>query len=156
MRPLGGCYRGARAISSWRFFVSGEASGSVAWPARQGGRKQGRRDSHLGERVERLALCLGGRFASANVSLGLGFRFMRQHRTRRLEHHAFRPFMIRMDPDVDFLIERNVRTRAGRCGAAQRSAARRKLPSHPKFWNSGMAKELNDDEPIATRGGRPR
>jgi hypothetical protein len=82
-----------------------------------------------------LALGLGGRFASANVSLGLGFRFMRQRRTRRLEHHAFRPFMIRMDPDVDFLIERNVRTRrrGNRCGAAPvRSKKRReKKASHP-------------------------
>ena len=88
----------------------------------------------LGERAERLALGLGGRFASANVSLGLGFRFLRQRRTRRLEHHAFRPFMIRMDPDVDFLIERNVtRRRGSRCGAApvRSKKHREKKASHP-------------------------
>jgi hypothetical protein len=53
------------------------------------------------KRVGRLALPLGARFASANVSLGVGCRFTRQCGTRRVEHHAFRPFMIRMDPDID-------------------------------------------------------
>ena len=46
--------------------------------------------------------------------------------------------MIRMDPDVDLLIERNVRTRRWAIGAekhqfAASSAARRKLPTHPKY-----------------------
>ena len=88
----------------------------------------------LGERAERVALIPGGRFASGNVRLQVGFRFTRQRRTRRVEHHAFRPFMIRMDPDVDFLIERNVtRRRVSRCGAAPvRSKKRRETKaSHP-------------------------
>jgi hypothetical protein len=53
-----------------------------------------------------LALGLGGRFASANVNLGVSCPFTCQRRTRRVENHAFRPVMIHMDPDIDFLIER--------------------------------------------------
>jgi hypothetical protein len=74
---------------------------------------------------------------SANVGPRVGF--LRQRRTRGIEHHAFRPFLIRMDSDVDFRIERNVRTiGAEQHQFAAKSAATRKLPTHPKYCNNGM------------------
>jgi hypothetical protein len=95
----------------WRAFLNRRrlplrslAGGAGRSKARPGGDSR-----HLGERVEGLAFRQNRSLASANVSLRVGFRFVRQRRTRSVEHHAFGPFMIRMDPDVD-LIERNVRT----------------------------------------------
>ena len=70
---------------------------------------------HLGERIEGLAFRWNGSLASANVGLAVGFRIVRQRRTRGVQHHAFGPFMIRMDPDVDLLIERNVGLWGNRC-----------------------------------------
>jgi hypothetical protein len=64
---------------------------------------------HLGERFEGLSFRQNGSLASANVGLAVGFRIVRQRRTRGVQHHPFGPFMIRIDPDVDLLIERNVR-----------------------------------------------
>ena len=39
---------------------------------------------------------------------------------------------------------------------AANSAATRKLPTHPKYFNNGMVDSLSADRPIAIRGGRPR
>jgi hypothetical protein len=64
---------------------------------------------HLGERFERLAFRWNGSPASGNIGLAVGFRIVRLRRTRGVQHHAFGPFMICMDPDVDLLIERNIR-----------------------------------------------
>ena len=64
---------------------------------------------HLGERFERLAFRWNGSLASGNVGLAVGLRIVRRRRTRGVQHHAFGPFMIRMNPDVDLLIERDVR-----------------------------------------------
>jgi hypothetical protein len=53
----------------------------------------------------------------------------------RVKHDAFGPFLIRMDSDIDHLIERNVRTpreRDRRGDAPARSKQRReKKASHP-------------------------
>jgi hypothetical protein len=70
---------------------------------------------HLGERFERLAFRWYGGLASGNIGLADGFRIARRRRTRGVQHHTFGPFMIRMDPDVDLLIERNVRLWLTRC-----------------------------------------
>ena len=64
--------------------------------------------SPSGERVEGLAFRQNGSLASANIGLAVGFRIVRRRRTRSVQHHAFGPFVIRMDPDVDLLIERNI------------------------------------------------
>jgi hypothetical protein len=86
-----------------RLFLIGDASRSAVWPAEQGGRKHGltgiaaiSADASKSWRSART-----GSLASANVGLRVGFRFVRQRRTRSVKHHAFGPFMIRMDPDVD-------------------------------------------------------
>jgi hypothetical protein len=52
---------------------------------------------------------------------------------RRVEHDAFGPFMIRMDPDVDLLITRNVRTRRNRHGTTPVDGKQRceQKASHP-------------------------
>jgi hypothetical protein len=63
---------------------------------------------HLGERFERRAFRENGSLASANVGLAVGFRIVRRRRARGVQYHAFGPFMIRVDPDVDILIERNI------------------------------------------------
>ena len=70
-------------------------------------RPWGRR--HLGERFEGWAFRHNGSLASANLGLGVGFRIVRQRRVRGVQYHAFGTFMIRMDTDVDLLIERNIR-----------------------------------------------
>ena len=64
---------------------------------------------HLGERFERLAFRWNGSLASGNVGLAVGSRMVRLRRTPGVQYHAFGPFMIRMDPDVDLLIERIIR-----------------------------------------------
>jgi len=64
---------------------------------------------HLGERFEGLAFRHNGSLASANLGLGVAFRIVRQRRVRGVQYHALGPFMIRVDPDMDLLIERNVR-----------------------------------------------
>jgi hypothetical protein len=63
---------------------------------------------HLGKRLEGLALCLGKSLARPNVTPRIDFCFMRQRRASRVKHHSFRPFMIRVDPDVDPLVQRNL------------------------------------------------
>jgi hypothetical protein len=73
---------------------------------------------HLGERFEGLRFCWNGSLASGNVGLAVGVRIVRQRRMRGVQHHALGPFMIGMDPDVDLLIERNVRLRINRCREA--------------------------------------
>jgi hypothetical protein len=56
-----------------------------------------------------------------------------------VKHHALGPFMIRMDSDVDLLIQRRTsECEAEAIGAgthrfATKSAARRKLPTHLKY-----------------------
>jgi hypothetical protein len=54
--------------------------------------------------------------------------------SRSVKHYALGPFMISIDPDADLLVKRGT----GAIGAEQRpftakSAARRKLPTHPKY-----------------------
>ena len=92
---------------------------------------------HLGERFEGLAFRQNGSLASGNVGLAVGFRIVRQRRTRGVQHHAFGPFMIRMDPDVDLLIERNVRRvesiGAGKHQFAASSAASKKASYPPEI-----------------------
>jgi hypothetical protein len=56
-----------------------------------------------------LAFRQNGSLASANIGLAVGFRILRQRRARGVQHHSLGPFMIRVDPDVNLLIERNVR-----------------------------------------------
>ena len=57
---------------------------------------------HLGERFE-------GPAFRQNGGLAVGSRIVRERRTRGVQHHAIGPFVIRMDPNVGLLIERNVR-----------------------------------------------
>jgi hypothetical protein len=61
---------------------------------------------HLGEPVERLAFRQNGSLGSANLGIRLGFIFVRRGRKRGVEYHTFRPFVSRMDPDIDLLMRR--------------------------------------------------
>ena len=105
MRPLRAVIDKRASILELRAFLNrrglplGGAGRSKTRPC--GGR-------HLGERVEGLAFRQNGSLASANIGLAVGFRIVRRRRTRSVQHHAFGPFVIRMDPDVDLLIERNI------------------------------------------------
>jgi hypothetical protein len=58
--------------------------------------------THLGERVQRLAFLHNWRLAFAKAGLRVGL--LRQGRTPGVENHAFRPFVIRVDPNVDLMI----------------------------------------------------
>ena len=100
---------------------------------------------HLRERVERLAFRQNGSVASASIGLAVGFRILRRRRTRGVQHHAFGPFMIRVDSDVDPLIERNADLWSNRCGEAPvRSKKRREQEaSHPPK----ILKHRHDREP---------
>ena len=58
-----------------------------------------------------------------------------------VEYHSFRPFSIRVDPDVDPLVQREGRERAigtEEHQLAANSAATGKFPTHPKYFNNGM------------------
>ena len=109
---LARCYRQARAILRWRAVPNQRRVPlrSLAGGAGRSKTRPGRDSRHLGERVEGLAVRQNGGLASANVRLRVGFRFVRQRRARSVQHHALGPLMIRMDSDVDLLIEPNIRT----------------------------------------------
>jgi hypothetical protein len=100
------------------------------------GRSKTRSDGerrHLGERVERLAFSLGD---SLVVRPDLSdFCFKRQLRTSGVEHSAIGPPMIGMDPDVDPLVQRDVRRwrGGGRLGKPPVCSKQRreKKASHP-------------------------
>jgi hypothetical protein len=57
----------------------------------------------LRKRIEGLALRLRGGFTGPDAD-----PFRRKRRTRRIEHDAFRPFLVRVDANVDLLVERDV------------------------------------------------
>ena len=67
--------------------------------------------------------------------------------------------MIRVDPDVDLLIERNVGLRSNRCGEAPVRGKKRReqKASHPpEILKHRHGRSLSARERIAIRGGRPR
>jgi hypothetical protein len=57
----------------------------------------------LRKRIEGFALRLRGSFIEPDAD-----PFGRKPRTRRIEHHAFRPFLVGVDANVDLLVERDV------------------------------------------------
>jgi len=114
---------------------------------------------HLGERFEGLGLRENGSFASGNVGLAVGFRIVRQRRKRGVQDHAFRPFLIRMNSDVDLLIERNASVWSDRDREAPiRGKQRReqKAPYPPEILKHRHDRSLSARERIAVRSGRPR
>ena len=110
------------------------------------------------ERVGGLAFRRSGSAAFASIGLAVGFRLHRR-RTRGVQHHTLRPFMIRVDPDVNLAIERNVRRWSNRCREAPVRGKERheQKASHPaKVLKQRHGRSLNASERIAIRGGRPR
>jgi hypothetical protein len=132
--------------------------------ASRAGRSKTRADGdsrHLGERVERLALRLGECLARSKVAPRFKFRVRRRYRTSRVEYHSFRPFLIRVDPNVDPPGQRDVgrpRTSNRHGRAPVRGEQRRdKEASHPtRNTSTKHGHSLSADLPSAVRGGRPR
>jgi hypothetical protein len=115
---------------------------------------------HFGECFEWLALGLGLSLARANVSR-LG-DFGPRCRTSCVKLHALRPFVIRADPDVYLLVERDVRLRCwgnGRGDAPIRGKqGREQTASHPGkiLKQRHSARTLSAPGPNAIRDGMPR
>jgi hypothetical protein len=104
-------------------FSSGEASRSAAWPAEQGGRKHGLTGIAISAK--------GWRFAWASVSLD----------PRLLSASSFASGV-----GIEGVVSNTTRSGRSRERAigmekhqfAANSAATRKLPTHPKYFNNGM------------------
>ena len=131
MRPLRAVID--KRVRFWNLapFSIGEGSRSAAW-AEQGRRKHGLAGGAISANASK-----GWRSARPGVSLSptsvSPSAFASCASVERVEHHAFGPFMIRVDPDVDLLIERNAALCDDRCGEApvRGKKRREKKASYP-------------------------